>query len=271
MAARPWETAYLDECDEKPTTHEDAKRAEGKLEAEEDEELPKKPPPPPSNPALETSQESLLPPQHSKSPEVSLSSSLPENPVEAQQCKALPSGELSAGKPSASASASAATTVSSRLLKPTKSSSSKSTSTAAQEVRSEAMTKGVDDRNTPDGKQDQLLLREALPSEAVPPKNRTGLKRHSFSGPLKVLQEDPTAADSPAIPSYMMVTQSAKAKARSQSNPKLRPELVEEKTSKRRSSLPAQAKANSIPWQTFRSASTKGFRSVRSSAREGGG
>ncbi|KAH7286482.1 hypothetical protein KP509_32G009100 [Ceratopteris richardii] len=98
----------------------------------------------------------------------------------------------------------------------------------------------------------------------------TALNRKSFSGPLKSFGEN-ALTGSLAVPGYMAATQSAKAKARSQSNPKLRPETEEKILSTfRRTSLPTEGKQNPFLWTTFRSTSAKGFPSKKAS-RDGAG
>ncbi|KAI5059892.1 hypothetical protein GOP47_0024312 [Adiantum capillus-veneris] len=103
--------------------------------------------------------------------------------------------------------------------------------------------------------------------------SKFAVNRLSFSGPLKGAHES-FMTGSPTVPSYMVATQSAKAKVRSQSNPKLRPETDEKASpvsSKRRTSLPAEVKINSVPWRnSFRSSSTKVFSAVRTSRDKGG-
>ena len=185
MAARPWETAYLDECEEKPT--DEGLKKDGHLKAEE--ELEKKHSPL-KNSTSELLQENS---QQQNLPELPPSSSA-EIAVDSQQGETLTSCELSTKHQTLTSS------ISSRLMKPTKSSSSRSTSnpnaSAALEAHSETMAKGLQDGSTSYVKHDHFR-REALPVEAMP-KNKGVFKRHSFSGPLKGMQENPTT-NSPSL------------------------------------------------------------------------
>ncbi|MCO5582505.1 hypothetical protein L7F22_036402 [Adiantum nelumboides] len=103
--------------------------------------------------------------------------------------------------------------------------------------------------------------------------SKSALNKRSFSGPLKAVHES-FMTGSTTVPSYMAATQSAKAKARSQSNPKLRLETDEKMSPvslRRRTSLMAEVKQKAVPWRnSFRLSSTKIFSTVRTSTESGG-
>lgn len=288
MAARPWETAYLDDGEENPSL--DSTRRDGGYLEVEDEELQKK--------LFVKKQSSSLSEVVLREPSLSSSDST-RNP-QAQslplssdsfvqnavvmpsdtQLEALPSIQPVLRSSTVTSSLSTPTQISpaqvSRLLKQTKSSSSRGSGThnGAVEASDETMATGLQEgAASKEAQALQVLSPAELPTSKSNnrPTSKAGLNRRNFSGPLKGMYDN-SMTGSPMVPSYMAATQSAKAKARSQSNPKLRPE-TEEKTSpisKRRTSLPAETKQNSIPWRSFRSSSTKVFSSVRES-REGGG
>lgn len=283
MAARPWETAYLDSHE--ASSYDTVRREEGHSN-EKDGSLQVPP-----------SSQQQLPETSMHEPSLSFVTALedpePQDlplPVElfkqgklvlpeSPHLNTLGSDQKTVMTTSVVPSLSPPMMVSSRLLKQTKSSSSISGGSATQ-IGGVGINEEIAAVAPQDSASNDAHASQAVPSADPPSKSnsnsrensKSALNRHSFSGPLKGVHES-FLTGSLTVPSYMAATQSAKAKARSQSNPKLRPE-ADEKTSpvssKRRTSLPAEVKQNSVPWRnSFRSSSTKGFLTVRTS-REGG-
>eukprot|EP00249_Psilotum_nudum_P021387 c28088_g2_i1 orf=285-1868(-) len=92
------------------------------------------------------------------------------------------------------------------------------------------------------------------------PQSRTSRTRRSFSGPLKVAYGESNNILG-SVPSYMANTESSKAKVRLHSNTRPKAE-EEEKLSpvlKRRTSLPMETKQSSAPMRALRSSSAKGL------------
>lgn len=277
MAARPWETAYLDDTEE--NSYDAVKREEGYSGVEDAES---------NNFSFSKQQSSLFSEATLQEPSIPSTINAEPQSLPLASDPWTPPKLASASNPqldiflidhtshmnsSAVPSLSMPTMVSSATSKQTKSSSSRSSGTQNGVGAHDETLVVAPPVATSNGIQ---VLQEAASAEPIS-KNinrssfKSSLNRRSFSGPLKGLHEN-SVAGSHTVPSYMAATQSAKAKARSQSNPKLRPESDEKASpiSKRRTSLPAEIKQNSIPWRSFRSSSTKGFPSIRAS-REGGG
>lgn len=276
MAARPWETAYLDDTEE--NSYDAVKREEGYSGVEDTES---------KNFSFSkqhisllseaTLQEPSIPSTKNAEPQSLPLASDPWTPKLASalnpQLDIFLTDQINHVNLSAVPSLSMPVLESSAPSKQTKSSSSRSSGTQNGVGTHDEALAIAPPGATSNGTQ---ALQE-LPSAEPISKNinrsslKSALNRRSFSGPLKGLHENSTTG-SCTVPSYMAATQSAKAKARSQSNPKLRPETDEKASpiSKRRTSLPVEIKQNTIPWRSFRSSSTKGFPSIRAS-RGGGG
>lgn len=271
MAARPWETAFLDDTEE--NSWDALKREEAYLGADNAEFKSFSFGKPQSSLLAEnTLQESIIPPTINAEPQsLECDPSKPDPPLKLQ-LDTFFSDQANHMNESARPWMSMPTTLSSAPSKHTKSSSSRSNGTQnGVGAPDETVIVALSGATSTGGR----VLAD-VPSADPISKNmnradfKSSLSRRSFSGPLKGLHENVMTGSS-TVPSYMAATQSAKAKARSQSNPKLRPESDDKASdSKRRTSLPAEMKQNSIPWRSFRSSSGKGFPYIRAS-REGGG
>lgn len=268
MAARPWETAYLD-GNEDNLHYKDESYSEA--ETENRVSVPSQPP---STPYLDSflHNESLYPGIVDASPQPQ-SMPLFESPPLRPTAVGLLHNETDHRPPSFHRSSSAMSPMSNpkRLSSASKHSKSSPSRGNIIHVDMNGETKvcsGATKISTNGGVKVPNVQTES--PDAAKPLVRTSMKsavnRRSFSGPLKSMFESPTS-DSPAVPSYMAATQSAKAKTRSQSNPKTRPEPEEpgSPTFRKRLSLPTEGKTNPIPWRNFRSASTKGLPFVRTS------
>lgn len=258
MAARPWETAYLDDNEENPKSSIKQDSLENNTDAE-DNKLEKQQPSAAHEALLDdpssSSSSSIanLQPQHLSSVECVVKSSTVASPMSNVKQE-------------------------SSILKQNKSSPSRGGSgmqKGSLEVRGETAVGSVDKSTVVISNGGQTSTELPRTEQTSKSNNRlmskSVINRRSLSGPLKGMYES-SFLGSPAVPSYMAATQSAKAKTRSQSNPKSRPE-AEDKTSpisKRRQSLPTESKQNPIPWRTFRSSSTKGFSSAKPSRPQGG-
>lgn len=284
MAARPWETAYLD--DNEDNLHY---KDESYSEAETENRVTMSSQQPPSLFADAFLHDASLYPSNVEANLLPQSMPLFESPIRRSPAVASPHKETEHRLPSFHKSPSAMSPMSnskhlSSASKHSKSSPSRGNNTHVDVNGETKVSNGVTKisnggtKLSNGGTKVSNVLKELPNAElkaAAKPVNRATLKsalnRRSFSGPLKSMFEN-TLAGSPAGPSYMAATQSAKAKARSQSNPKLRPEPEEigSPTSKRRTSLPTEGKQNPIPWRSFRSASTKGLPFIKAS-KEGGG
>ncbi|KAH7426400.1 hypothetical protein KP509_10G000500 [Ceratopteris richardii] len=255
MAARPWETAYLGENEDNPL-YKDESYSEAGTENR--------------GTSISQPHSGAIPDSYVRdsTPHVSpldvnsqLENMLPnESPLQMSSLKVTSSGRgtdhgCSSLRKSPSGS-------NAKQLKYTKSSPSRGTPVNANgEVKTNNESRMLGE-----------ILDEELKSAKPSGHNAlsSNLNRRSFSGPLRSMAEN-ALSGSPAVPSYMAATQSAKAKARSQSNPKMRPEPEGKlsPTSKKRMSLPTEGKPNPIHWRTLRSASGKGFPSIKT-ARERG-
>eukprot|EP00250_Pteridium_aquilinum_P001181 c11389_g1_i1 orf=432-2090(+) len=277
MAARPWETAYLED-NEDNLQYKDESYSEAETE---NRAVVSSPQPPPLFPDAALQDASLYP----RTVEASLQSqNVPffQSPLRSLPAVTSPHKEREQRLPSFHKSPSFSKSPSfhkspsamSPMLNPNQLSSALKQSKSSP---SRGNSMPVDTNGDSKVSNGGHMLKELRDAElkTTKPINRAALKstsnRRSFSGPLKSMLEN-TVEGSHGAPSYMAATQSAKAKARSQSNPKLRPEPEEKISpiSKKRTSLPIEGKQNPVPWRNFRSASTKGFPSIKASKEVGG-